>query len=136
MGYFPCEAEDDHLLVYHPTRPERVVRQLDFPRQPGGEGLCLTDYFRAADSGERDVLVLQAVSAGSRAGAYVDELQRAGEYRRMLFVNGLASATAEALAAYTFEVARHELDARAGPRPPLQLGLPRLSRPAGAAARS
>jgi 5-methyltetrahydrofolate--homocysteine methyltransferase len=114
MGYFPCEAEDDHLLVYHPTRPERVVRQLDFPRQPGGEALCLTDYFRSAESGERDVLVLQAVSGGSRAGAYVDELQRAGEYRRMLFVNGLASATAEALAEYTLQVARRELGLEPG----------------------
>jgi 5-methyltetrahydrofolate--homocysteine methyltransferase len=43
------------------------------------------------------------------AGQYVADLQQAGEYRRMLFSNGLASATAEALADYAHDLARREL---------------------------
>jgi 5-methyltetrahydrofolate--homocysteine methyltransferase len=39
----------------------------------------------------------------------VEHLQRVGEYERMLLVNGLASASAEALAEYAHRIARDEL---------------------------
>jgi 5-methyltetrahydrofolate--homocysteine methyltransferase len=39
----------------------------------------------------------------------VEELQSEGEYSRMLYVNGLASGTAEALAEYAHQLARREL---------------------------
>lgn len=108
-GYFPCNASNDQLIVFDPESPNREVARLDFPRQPDGERLCLTDYFRPVESNERDVVVLQAVSAGPRAGAYVEALQQSGEYSRMLYVNGLASGTAEALADYAHHLARREL---------------------------
>jgi 5-methyltetrahydrofolate--homocysteine methyltransferase len=106
-GYFACQSEGDQLLVYGADGSE--LTRLDFPRQPDGERLCLADYFRPRSSGEMDVVVLQAVSAGPRAGAYVEELQAAGDYARMLYVNGLASGTAEALADYAHNLARREL---------------------------
>jgi 5-methyltetrahydrofolate--homocysteine methyltransferase len=71
--------------------------------------LCLADYFRPIESGERDVVILQAVSAGARAGRYIEELQQSGDYSRMLYVNGLASSTAEALAEYAHVAARNDL---------------------------
>ena len=108
-GYFPCNAAGEQLIVFDPERPSREVARLDFPRQPDGERLCLADYFRPVESNERDVVVLQAVSAGARAGAYVEALQQSGEYSRMLYVNGLASGTAEALADYAHHLARREL---------------------------
>jgi 5-methyltetrahydrofolate--homocysteine methyltransferase len=108
-GYFPVQSDGQQLIVFHPDQPEREVTRLDFPRQADGERLCLADYFRTVASGERDVLVLQAVSAGGRAGALVEELQQSGDYSRMLYVNGLASGTAEALADYAHNVARREL---------------------------
>jgi 5-methyltetrahydrofolate--homocysteine methyltransferase len=108
-GYFPCNASADQLVVFDPARPDREVTRLEFPRQPDGERLCLSDYFRPLSSGERDVVVLQAVSTGPRAGAYIEELQHSGEYSRMLYVNGLASGTAEALADYAHNLARREL---------------------------
>jgi len=100
-GTFPCKAEGDSLLVGH-TR-------LDFPRQHGAGGLCLADYFRSED----DVVVLQAVTVGSRVAEYIDELQRGGHYTRMLYVNGLASATTEALADWGHAYARQSLGLRA-----------------------
>ncbi|HYY88571.1 MAG TPA: vitamin B12 dependent-methionine synthase activation domain-containing protein, partial [Chloroflexota bacterium] len=106
-GYFACQSEGDQLIVYGPDGTE--LTRLDFPRQPDGERLCLADYFRPRASGELDVVVLQAVTAGPRAGAYVEELQESGDYSRMLYVNGLASGTAEALADYAHNLARREL---------------------------
>ena len=96
-GNFACHADGDALVI--------ADRRLEFPRQIGGEGLCLADYFRQ----DGDAVALQAVTVGARAGDYVDELQRSGQYARMLYVNGLASASAEALAEWAHQVARREL---------------------------
>jgi 5-methyltetrahydrofolate--homocysteine methyltransferase len=108
-GYFPCNAREDSLVIFDPSDHSIEVARLDFPRQSDGERLCLADYFRPMDSGERDVVVLQAVTTGARAGRYVEELQQSGDYSRMLYVNGLASSTAEALAEYAHNVGRNEL---------------------------
>jgi 5-methyltetrahydrofolate--homocysteine methyltransferase len=108
-GFFPCNSSGDELVIFNPFSPSEEVTRLVFPRQPDGERLCLADYFRPLDAGERDVVVFQAVSAGKRAGAYIEELQQSGDYARMLYVNGLASATAEALADYAHSLARSEL---------------------------
>src|SRR5205814_7277423 len=104
-GFFPCNSLGDELVIFDPFAPANEVTRLAFPRQPDGERLSLADYFRPMDSGERDVVVFQAVSAGKRAGAYIEELQHSGDYSRMLYVNGLASGTAEALADYAHALA-------------------------------
>lgn len=98
-GYFACRADGDALQLLDPE-----VR-LNFPRQSDGEHLCLSDYFNP----KRDVVALQAVTVGPQAGESVQQLQRDGQYRKMLLVNGLASATAEALAEYAHRLARSEL---------------------------
>lgn len=108
-GAFPANAEGDELIVFDAEDPRREITRLSFPRQSDGEHLCLADYFRPVAGGVRDVVVLQAVSAGARAGRYIEELQEAGEYSRMLYVNGLASSTAEALAEYAHQFARADL---------------------------
>ena len=108
-GYFPANAAGDELVVFDPTDQRSELTRLQFPRQPDGERLCLADYFRPLESNERDIVVLQAVSAGPRAGRYVEELQHSGDYSRMLYVNGLASGTAEALADYAHTRARADL---------------------------
>lgn len=106
-GTFACNADGDSLVVW--SSDSRELARLSFPRQQSGDLLCLADYFRPVASGERDVIVLQAVTVGPRAGEYVEELQRAGDYSRMLYVNGLASSTAEALAELAHRAARDNL---------------------------
>ena len=108
-GYFPCSRTGSSLIIYDPRITSARSTRLDFPRQADGERLCLADYFRPVELGEKDVVVLQAVSTGPRASALVEELQQSGDYSRMLYVNGLASGTAEALADYAHVFARNEL---------------------------
>jgi 5-methyltetrahydrofolate--homocysteine methyltransferase len=108
-GYFPCNAVGDQLVVFEPDRAGVELTRLDFPRQNDGERLCMTDYFRPLSSGQRDLVVLQAVTVGRRAGEYIEELQAAGDYSQMLYVNGLASSTAEALAEWAQQLSRREL---------------------------
>jgi 5-methyltetrahydrofolate--homocysteine methyltransferase len=107
-GVFACNADGDALILWSAEQRSELGR-LSFPRQPEADRLCLADYFRPVSSGEPDVIVLQAVSVGPRAGAYIEELQRDGDYSRMLYVNGLASSTAEALAEYAHRAARRTL---------------------------
>jgi 5-methyltetrahydrofolate--homocysteine methyltransferase len=99
-GAFPCNADGDKLVVFDAVDHAREVVRFAFPRQADGDLRCLTDYFRPIGGGVRDVVVLQAVTAGAGASQYVEELQKQGDYSRMLYVNGLASSTAEALAEY------------------------------------
>jgi 5-methyltetrahydrofolate--homocysteine methyltransferase len=108
-GYFSCQADGEQLAIFDPDDRSRELTRLSFPRQTDGELLCLTDYFRPLGSPQLDVIALQAVTVGARAGTYVEELQVAGDYSRMLYVNGLASATAEALAEWAHRLARREL---------------------------
>src|SRR5262249_12202945 len=100
-GYFAARANGNQLVL---SNDHGELARLEFPRQPDGERLCLADYF-----GDDDVAVLQAVSAGRRASAYVEHLQREVQFERMLYANGLASATAEALAEFAHAAARPDL---------------------------
>jgi 5-methyltetrahydrofolate--homocysteine methyltransferase len=113
-GYFPAVADGEALLLLDPKDPkgEDELARLEFPRQPGGERLCLSDYFQPA-GGRPDLVALQAVTVGRAVEQLYERLERDGEYSRGLFVRGLASSTAEALAEVVHRRVRKEL--RLGP---------------------
>src|SRR3954452_19782522 len=58
LGYFPCNAEGNELVVFDPEDPGRELERLVFPRQPKHDRICLADFFRPLASGERDVVAL------------------------------------------------------------------------------
>ncbi len=103
-GYWPCQSEDDVLLVYDPdtlTEDEpTVIERFNFPRQQGGDALCLADYFAPRSSGKMDVVAFQVVTVGAEATRRFDELQDAGEFSEAYYLHGLAVQTAEATADY------------------------------------
>jgi 5-methyltetrahydrofolate--homocysteine methyltransferase len=103
-GYWPCQSEGDSLLVYDPDsvddgQPE-VLQKFDFPRQEGGQGFCLADYFVPKDSGKIDVVAFQVVTVGSKATERFDILQEQGEFAEAYYLHGLAVQMAEATADY------------------------------------
>jgi 5-methyltetrahydrofolate--homocysteine methyltransferase len=110
-GYFPCNADGDTLIIYDPVLfetarenggiPEKEeIARFTFPRQEGGEYLCISDYFRPVESGEVDTVALQVVTVGEAATEKFDRLQAAHEYSEAYFFHGLAVQTAEATATY------------------------------------
>ena len=109
-GYWPCRADGNQVRIFDPMARTRELARLDFPRQPDGDHLCLADFFH---SDTDDVIALQAVSTGPRAGQAIEALLAGGAYVRMLLTNGLAAATAEALAEYAHSLARRELGLQA-----------------------
>ncbi|TVR20820.1 MAG: methionine synthase [Anaerolineaceae bacterium] len=113
-GYFPANSEGDDLLIYDPARYSadggRVeVARFKFPRQPGGEYLCISDYYAPSDSGAVDVVQLQVVTAGAVADEEFERLQGADNYSEAYFFHGLAVQTAEAVANYMTAHVRREL---------------------------
>ncbi len=112
-GYWPCQSEGDELLVYDPDTLQEdepaVLERFSFPRQEGGEGLSLADYFAAKDSGRMDVVAFQVVTVGRKATERFEALQEAGEYAEGYYLHGLAVQMAEATAAYLHEHIRREL---------------------------
>ena len=106
-GYFPCVSKGDDLILLHEDGSERV--RFTFPRQRRGRRLCLADYFRPEDSGERDVVGLQIVTIGSRVSQATAELFASDSYRDYLELHGLSVQLAEALAEYWHARVRAEL---------------------------
>src|SRR4051812_47621098 len=108
-GYFPVNAEGDDLVFFDPEDPSREIERLTFPRQPAHDRLCLADYWRPLESGERDVAVLQAVTVGPEVTARCEALEKEGEFAEQLFVHGLGVQSAEGIAEWVHERVRTEL---------------------------
>ncbi|MFJ4802985.1 methionine synthase [Streptomyces murinus] len=106
-GYFPCVSKDDDLIVLDEQGNERT--RFTFPRQRRGRRLCLADFFRPEESGERDVVGFQVVTVGSRVGEETAKLFEANAYRDYLELHGLSVQLAEALAEYWHARVRTEL---------------------------
>ena len=68
LGYFPCNADGNELIVWSPEAPGEIeLERLVFPRQPRHDRICLADFYRPLDPGHPehvDVVALQAVTAG------------------------------------------------------------------------
>jgi 5-methyltetrahydrofolate--homocysteine methyltransferase len=109
-GYFPAAGLGNAVVVYDPLDPSREIARMEFPRQIGGEHLCLADYLREPENGAAaDLIALQIVTVGAQATRRTDALQAAGDYSESYFLHGFAVQTAEALAEYTHRRIRREL---------------------------
>jgi len=112
-GYWPCQSEGESLYVYDPESIDKqepvILQTFEFPRQEGGEGTCLADYFADKVSGRMDVVAFQVVTVGHKATQRFDVLQEAGEYAEGYYLHGLAVQMAEATAEYLHAHIRREL---------------------------
>ncbi|HEX2126440.1 MAG TPA: homocysteine S-methyltransferase family protein [Thermoleophilaceae bacterium] len=109
LGYFPAAADGNELVVYDPDEPERELERLVFPRQPKHDRICLTDFFRPIDSGERDVVALQGVTVGPEVTELIERLEQEGEFAEQLFTHGLGVQAAEGLAEWLHSQIRRQL---------------------------
>jgi 5-methyltetrahydrofolate--homocysteine methyltransferase len=109
LGYFPCNAEGNELIVFDPGQPERELERLIFPRQPKHDRICLADFYRPLASGERDVVALQGVTVGPEVTELIGRLEHEGEFAEQLFVHGLGVQAAEGLAEWLHSEVRREL---------------------------
>src|SRR6201995_4411214 len=110
LGYFPCNSDGNQLVVFDPENPDVELERLVFPRQPKHDRICLADFFRPLDSGERDVVALQAVTAGEEVTQLMEKLEKDGGFSEQLFTHGLGVKIAEGTAEWLHSEVRRELD--------------------------
>jgi 5-methyltetrahydrofolate--homocysteine methyltransferase len=109
LGYFPCNADGNELVVFDPENPDREIERLVFPRQPRHDRICLADFYRPIDSGERDVVALQGVTVGPAVTELIERLESEGEFAEQLYVHGLGVQAAEGLAEWLHSDVRRQL---------------------------
>jgi 5-methyltetrahydrofolate--homocysteine methyltransferase len=97
-GYFPVNSEGDDLVVWtdEDRRTERL--RFHFPRQRKDRFLCISDFFRPADSGDADYAGFHVVTVGSRATERERALFAENRYQEYLLCHGLSVEMTEALA--------------------------------------
>jgi 5-methyltetrahydrofolate--homocysteine methyltransferase len=109
LGYFPCNSEGNELILFDPEDPERELERLVFPRQPKHDRICLADFYRPLESGERDVVALQGVTVGPEVTELIERLESEGEFAEQLYAHGLGVQSAEGLAEWLHAQVRREL---------------------------
>jgi 5-methyltetrahydrofolate--homocysteine methyltransferase len=109
LGYFPCNADGNELVIFDPEDHDREIERLVFPRQPKHDRICLTDFYRPFGSDERDVCAIQAVTAGDEVTELMDRLFAQDELAEQLFVHGLGVQTAEGMAEWLHARVRDDL---------------------------
>jgi 5-methyltetrahydrofolate--homocysteine methyltransferase len=109
LGYFPVNSDGNELVVFDPEDPERELERLSFPRQPKHDRICLADFYRPLESGERDVVALQGVTVGPEVTELIKRLESEGEFAEQLFVHGIGVQAAEGLAEWLHSQVRREL---------------------------
>ncbi len=110
LGYFPCNSDGNELVVFDPENPDVELERLVFPRQPKHDRICLADFYRPIDSGERDVVALQGVTVGAEVTELMDRLGAEGEVTEQYYVHGLGVQSAEGLAEWLHAEVRRELE--------------------------
>ncbi len=115
-GYWPCYSERNSLVLLDPADHDRTLCRFDFPRQPGGRRLCLSDFFRKREQGP-DVVGLSLVTMGAVATAASERLFKENRYDEYLHFHGLSVEGAEALAEYWHKRMRQQLGIAAGDAP-------------------
>lgn len=116
-GYWPTLADGSALVIYDPltlqdSQPKELMR-FEFPRQVGGEELCLADYFLPVGSDHFDAVAFQVVTVGDAAAQRFAELEASQSYSEAYFTHGLAVQMAEAAADYLHAHIRRELGLKA-----------------------
>ena len=112
-GYFPCSSDGEDVVVFDPEDHDQELHRFEFPRQPKGKRLCISDFYRDMDEcremGRRDVFPMMCVTMGPKISEYTKELFDDNQYQDYLYWHGLGVESAEGLAELWHKRIRQEL---------------------------
>ncbi|QBI21367.1 methionine synthase [Egibacter rhizosphaerae] len=109
-GYWPANGDGNDIVVWAGPDSDEEAARWTLPRQTKGRQLCMADYLRPIESGERDAIAFQAVTVGPKVSERTAELFAQDAYTDYLYLHGLGVEMAEALAEYWHRRIREELD--------------------------
>jgi 5-methyltetrahydrofolate--homocysteine methyltransferase len=107
-GYFPVNADGNDLIVW--TDDTRTVEKTRFhyPRQKVAPYMCIADFYRSVESGEKDYAAFHIVTMGSPVSEKAAELFAENRYNDYMVLHGIGVEMAEALAEYWHHRIRSE----------------------------
>lgn len=107
-GYFPVNADGNDLVVW--TDDTRTVEKTRFhyPRQKVAPYMCIADFYRSVESGEKDYAAFHIVTMGSPVSEKAAELFAENKYNDYMVLHGIGVEMAEALAEYWHHRIRSE----------------------------
>jgi len=108
-GYWPVQSDGDDLIVFDADDHDKEVERFRFPRQRSAKRLCIADFFKSVESGQKDVLGLTCVTMGDEVSQLAKTLFDANDFTEYLYVHGMGVETAEALAELWHKRVRAEL---------------------------
>ncbi len=108
-GYWPVQCDGDDLIVFDPKDHDKEVERFRFPRQTSSKKLCIADFFKSVDSGQKDVLGLTCVTMGEDVSKLAKKLFDNNDFTEYLYTHGMGVEAAEALAELWHKRIRAEL---------------------------
>ncbi len=108
-GFYPVQSAGEDLIIFDPEDHDREIERFTFPRQSARRRLCISDFFRSTESGEKDILAMHCVTMGDQASRRAKVLFEANDYTEYLFMHGMGVECAEALAELWHKRIRQEL---------------------------
>ena len=108
-GHYAVNADGNDLVVYADEQRDHELARFIFPRQHVEPFLCIADFFRSLETGERDYASFMLVTMGARVSERCQELFAENRYTDYLMLHGLGVEMAEALAEMWHKRIREEL---------------------------
>ncbi|MED1468839.1 methionine synthase [Bacillus salipaludis] len=96
--FFPAQSEGNKIYIYDPENPEQVIETFDFPRQDSEPHLCLADFVKSVESGEKDYVGFFTVTAGRGIREKADQFKAEGRFLESHALQALALESAEGFA--------------------------------------
>ncbi len=99
-GYFAVNGDGNDLVVWTDDSRTQELARFAYPRQKVEPYLCIADFFRSVESGEKDYAAFHIVTMGSPVSEKAAELFNANKYNDYMVLHGIGVEMAEALAEY------------------------------------
>jgi 5-methyltetrahydrofolate--homocysteine methyltransferase len=107
-GFWKAAGEGNDILLFDEDGQTALAR-FRLPRQRKTGGVCVADFLRDVDDGERDILGLQVVTVGQHASEVAREWFAADRYQDYVRLHGLGVELAEAMAEFVHARIRADL---------------------------
>ncbi|HVE14947.1 MAG TPA: vitamin B12 dependent-methionine synthase activation domain-containing protein, partial [Elusimicrobiota bacterium] len=98
VRFYAAQAEGDRIHLLESASSTRVIETFQFPRQPSGDRLCLSDFVAPRSSGKTDYVALFVVTCGAGVRQLSEKLRDQGEYLKSHALQALAIESAEGFA--------------------------------------
>ncbi len=99
-GYFAANSDGNDVVIWTDESRTQELARFSYPRQKVEPYLCIADFFRSIDSGEKDYAAFHIVTMGAPVSEKAAELFNANKYNDYMVLHGIGVEMAEALAEY------------------------------------